>query len=290
MDRIERGYLLMMASIRVIMRHKKLLVFSLLSGTCSLIVVILFLGPIFLGGSSEVANFDNTIGHARQFLDQMKQDPYLYYGYTFAAFFCLYFITVFFNVAMISCAIKIFNGERASLRQGFASAVSLIHYIVGWVLFTATVGMLLSMVQKRSNKAGEVFAGFAGIVWSVATYFVVPVMAVKRIGPFSAISESIEILKKTWGENLVAEVGFGIIFAVLRFFWIVILGVGLFFGGPAVGTFFVVGLLYLFFLELFRVSMEPVFLGAVYLYACDGVVIDGMDEGLLVESFRTQKA
>ncbi len=42
------------------------------------------------------------------------------------------------------------------------------------------------------------------------TYFVVPVIVVEKLGPLAAGKRSFEVLKRTWGESLVANFGVGI--------------------------------------------------------------------------------
>ena len=50
-----------------------------------------------------------------------------------------------------------------------------------------------------------------GIVWSVATFFVVPVIAYENIGPVDAFKRSALLMKEKWGEKLGASFSFGLI-------------------------------------------------------------------------------
>ena len=51
-----------------------------------------------------------------------------------------------------------------------------------------------------------------GGVWSYLTFFVVPVIVVEGSGPIGAIKRSSALFKKTWGEQFVANFGFGLLF------------------------------------------------------------------------------
>jgi hypothetical protein len=45
----------------------------------------------------------------------------------------------------------------------------------------------------------------------VITYFVVPVMIFENQAPTSAIGRSVDLMKKSWGENAGAQVGIGLV-------------------------------------------------------------------------------
>lgn len=313
MDRLLYSFEIVKSTFKIVLTNPKLIFFAILSSICSIAVAGAFLIPLLFLKTEPVSSqkvsttveasvsddgdistqpadpIANKLDQASAWAARMKKNsqehPVAFYSYLFLFYFCLYFVSVFFNTAIISCVIKAFSGERPSLREGFGTALSLAHYLAGWVLISSTVGLVLSVIQNRSNKFGEITAGIVGFIWSIATCFIVPVMAVERIGPLAAFDHSFDMMKKTWGENIVGEVSFGIIFAVLRFLWIVILGVGLLMGGSMILTFFILSLLYLFFVEMLSILVEPVFLAALYLYARDGQISEGFEAPLLQGSF-----
>src|SRR6185437_7963968 len=87
--------------------------------------------------------------------------------------------------------------------------------IFGYALIAATVGLLLRMIQERLGLIGRLVVGFIGLAWTVATFLVVPVLASKDVGPVDAVKESVELLKRSWGENLIGNGGIGIVFGLL---------------------------------------------------------------------------
>lgn len=58
-------------------------------------------------------------------------------------------------------------------------------------------------------------------MWSVATFFVVPVIAYENLGPIDAFKRSSQLMKQKWGESLGATFSFGII-QILAMFLIAI--------------------------------------------------------------------
>ena len=200
-DRIARSFELAKASWNVLRQDKKLVVFPLLSGLGVLLVMISFVGPILgLQIAGKIDLDPNNNG---------GQVPIWVYPVTFAFYFCTYFVIIFCNSALVSCALLRFNGEEATLGDGFRAAASRLPQIFAWALVSATVGMLLKVVESLHEKVGEIISAVLGTAWSVITFFVVPVLVVEKVGPFDAIGRSLSILKKTWGEALVGGFGLG---------------------------------------------------------------------------------
>src|SRR5262249_54953434 len=190
----------------VLRTDKQLIVFPILSGICCLLVLLSFVLPFVL--SPQLLNLvDNQVNQG--------QVPWWGYVVAFAFYFCNYFVIVFFNSALISCALMRFNGLEPTLGDGFKAAAARLPQILAWALVSATVGVLLKIIENSSEKVGQFIAGLLGLVWGVLTYFVVPVLVVEKLGPIDAIKRSAAILRKTWGESLVANLGIGLIMMVL---------------------------------------------------------------------------
>jgi hypothetical protein len=53
--------------------------------------------------------------------------------------------------------------------------------------------------------AGALISGIAGTAWSVATFFVIPVLALEDLGPKDALRRSVALVRERWGEGLVGS-------------------------------------------------------------------------------------
>jgi hypothetical protein len=113
-----------------------------------------------------------------------------------------YFIIAFFNVALVSAASNRLAGGRASINEGLEVAWQRKGKIFQWALFSATVGIVLRMIEHRSAWLGRFVAGLIGIGWTLASYFVVPVLAAEDVGPAEALQRSGELFRETWGEQV----------------------------------------------------------------------------------------
>ena len=208
-----------------------------------------------------------------------------YYGLLFLFYVCTYFMTIFFNAALVACAVERMRGGDPTVGFGLRAAAGRLPQILGWALLSATVGMTLRALEDRSKAIGRIVAGLMGVAWSVATFLVVPVLVVEGTGPFAAAAESTRLLKRTCGEQIIGGVGFGLLFFV--FF---IPGIVLIFFGFFAKAWLVVGLglAYVLALSLVFSTLSVIFQTAVYLYARDGQAPAGFSTGLLSDAMRTR--
>src|ERR1700722_2822907 len=142
----------MKASGRVLRLDKGLLAFPFLSGIACLLVMGSFALPMFLSGAFTM---DENVG-------EVTHNP-LAYVILFAFYFCNYFVIIFFNSALVACAIIRFNGGSPSVSDGLQAASARLPQIVGWSLVSATVGFVLKIIESQSDRVGEIVSGLLGL-------------------------------------------------------------------------------------------------------------------------------
>lgn len=103
---------------------------------------------------------------------------------------------MFFNVALMHCTKLYFSGEEVTLQKGLQFSISRLGTILSWALFAATVGTLLKIIQENLGKIGKIVIGLIGIVWNVATFFVVPVIAYENTNATGAFKRSVQLMKE----------------------------------------------------------------------------------------------
>ncbi len=114
-------------------------------------------------------------------------------------------------MALIHCTHLYFKGEEVTVKKGLQFSISRIGSIFTWALFAGTIGFILKMIQQRSGIIGKIVTGLIGIVWSIATFFVVPVIAYENLGPVDAVKRSSQLMGQKWGETLTSRFSFGLI-------------------------------------------------------------------------------
>src|SRR5690606_34767964 len=149
--------------------------FPLMSGIACILVLVSFLAPLWGTGFLDPFLEEELNPGGVDTYHQVVGAVVL-----FAYYFVNYFVIIFFNSALISCAIIRFKGGNPNLGDGFAAATSRLPQIAGWAAVAATVGVILRIIESRSERAGEIVAGLMGMAWSIVTYFVVPIIVVER--------------------------------------------------------------------------------------------------------------
>ena len=201
-DRLSRSWGLVKASATVLRQDKELMLFPLISLAALAVVVACFALPVIGLGA-----LDGLSGAG-------GKSPAVYVV-AFLFYFSQYFVIFFFNVALVGAAMIRLDGGNPTLGDGIRVATSKIVSIAGYALIAATVGMVLRAIQERVGFVGKIIVGLLGIGWTVATYLVVPVLAARDVGPIDAVKESAALLKKTWGENVIGQVGLSAAFVFI---------------------------------------------------------------------------
>lgn len=274
MGKFSHTWSLMGASWDVLKEDKEILIFPLISGICCLLIMASFAVPMFLTGAWRPPSGEATTADAVE-----------YYGILFLFYFCNYFIIVFFNSAIIACAVIRMEGGDPTVGDGFRAAFSRIALIAGWALVSATVGVVLRIIEDRSKWVGRIVAGLLGIAWGVVSFLVVPILVVEKKRPITAVKESAALLKKTWGEQIIGNFSFGLVFFLLSIPAFVVIFLGVLTASPAAIIACVgLGVLYIVLLALIQSALQAIFQAAVYLYARDGQTPPGFDSRLLMDS------
>ena len=271
MGKIARTWSLMSECWQVLKQDKSLLVFPLISGICCLLLLASFAIPIYNSGAWRLP------GH-----DASTQHQVIYYATLFSFYVCNYFVVVFFNAAIIACATIRLGGGNPTIGDGLRAAASRLPMIAGWALVCATVGLILRIIEDRSDKIGQIVAGLVGMGWTVVSYLVVPILVVENKDPITALKDSAALLKRTWGEQVVGHFSFGAVFGLLAIpaFLIIILGAFL---GSTVALIACIGVavIYLVVLALVQSALQSIFQAALYLYARDGQIPAGFRSEVL---------
>ena len=256
-DRLSNGWKIAMNSFKVLRENKDLIIFPVLSG----ISLVLIIGSFFLA----------TYGYfGWDFENIQEPDTMTTYLLMFAFYVINYFVVVFFNMALIHCTRLYFKGEEVTIKKGLQFSMSRIGAIFSWALFAGTVGTILRIIQEESGWLGKIITGLIGIMWSIATFFVVPVIAYENLGPIGAFKRSAKLMKEKWGESLAATFSFGFIQIV----GILIVGLTLFLIGslihPVVGI--ALAILGAFIVVSIISAVQTIFISAVYHNVTDDLV------------------
>lgn len=248
-DRLGNGWTIAMSSFKVLKEKKELIIFPVLSGISILLILGSFSTALLASAGWNPDNIQefNTPG---------------YYLLLFGFYLVNYFVVVFFNMALIHCTRLYFRGEEVTIRAGLLFSLSRIGVIFSWAFFAATIGLLLRVIQENVGWLGKIITGFIGVVWSIATFFVVPVIAYENAGPIEAVKRSSQLMKQKWGESLGATFSLGLI----QILGMIIVGLPLYFVGSLFHPFagIALAIVGVFIVISIISAAEMIFVSAIY--------------------------
>lgn len=269
MGKISRAWSLMGASWQVLKSNKQMMFFSILSLICCLMVIASFAAPFL---NSDIAELER----------KFSEDEATYYPYLFLFYFVLYFVIIFFNSAIVANTVAHMEGGKPTFGDGMRIALNRLPQILGWAAVSATVGMILRMIEDKSQWLGKLVAGLLGIAFTLVSFLVVPVLVIEKKGPIESLKESSRLLKKTWGEQIAGSLGFG-----LLFFLLILPAVGFIilmaFTGSVPTIIFSAALaaVYILTLALIQTTLQGIFQAALFMYARDGKAPEGFRDELM---------
>ncbi len=276
-QRIMKSWELVKASWRVLLADKELLVFPVISAVASIVVMATFAIPAFLAGMFDTAVSGNT--GVVSFLVGL-----LFYIVT-------YFVTFYFNSALVGAAMIRLEGGDPTVGDGLRIANKHLGSILGYAVISATVGMILRAISERSGMLGRLVVSFIGFAWNIATFLAVPILVIEGVSPIDAIKRSANLLKRTWGEQLVGNFSIGTIFGLLSFV-LIIFGVGgivlaaMIENVPLIITIIIFMVLALVGLGLISSALTGIYTAAVYRYATAGEVGSYFDAEVIKNTFK----
>lgn len=273
MGKFKKGSELAKLSWSVIRKEKSLLAFPIISAVMTIAIAASFFLPLYIVFGGE------------QLISQWYSWVLLFVWYILA-----FTISIFCNVALMACATKVMDGEDPTIGYGLSFAASRIKYILQWAIFSAIVGMILQAIRNQSGLLGNIAAAIAGAAWSIATYFVVPIMAFEKLGPVSAMKRSLTFLRSNWGEALIANLSIGLIFLLFGLLGLIPIIIG-FVIGTSIAILVGIGIAVIYWVMLAVVfsAMNQVVVAALYRYATTGKSYMGLDQKFPLNAVQSQQ-
>ena len=288
--RLQKGLDITRESWQVLRKDRELLVFPLFSALAVTLIVVTIVSAAFL-----IPRFGQW---ASAMLHGERADSFGEQVLGIACIFAIYFvewsIAIYFNSALVGCALIRFSGGDPTIKDGFRIATKRLPQILAWALFTSVVGTILSAIEQRLGWLGRIVLRFVGLSWAVATYFVVPVLAEEGAGPITAVKRSVGLLRRTWGEGLTGNI---VIHLASWGVALLLIGLGLIgftlaavleSTGIAVATGAVL-VLCLVLMLVVTSALRQIFLAGLYEYAKSGHVPDGFSEKSMLVALTTSR-
>ena len=263
-ERLRVGWQLTKVSLGVLRKEKGLVLLPFLSLLITGAVWLLFFITIlFFTAPSDVFGF------------------WLFYVGLAIVYFVTFFVSIYFNAAVMGAAMIRLNGGDPTIADGMKVARANLGRIAGWALVTATVGLILRAIAERFGFIGKIIAGAFGAAWGIVTYLVVPVVIFEKLRPWAAVKRSGSLLRQTWGEAAGGYLSLGAIFVLLALPGLLAPLLGFVLAG-AIGLAVGLGIAVVYWLILGLVgsAAQSILVTALYRYATTGKLGFGYPENL----------
>ena len=275
MGKFRRGWLLTKESWAIVRNDRSLVVFPIISAVSVVLTVLVFTAAAV--GVITVSDAEWT------------GIPFLVAGV-----YLLIVAGVFSSVALAACASKALDGQDTTVGEGIAAARGRMKLILAWSAVSLFVGTFIALLQAfledvAGSLVSSIVGGLANVGWSIATYFVVPVIALEGLGPKAALKRSVGVIKERWGEGVVGTGAIGLVFmiAFLPAVLLVFLGGTLVKDNAAAGVALIaIGVIVVGIALLLQMTVVTVFKVALLRFATDGSVLGGFQQEQLEHAFK----
>jgi len=257
----------------VLRDDRKLMVLPLLSGLGMLLVALVFFGPVAL-----IVN--NGSG------DSSKPVAWILGAIGYLA---ITYVLVFFNAALVFAADKRLRGEQVTIGEAVHAAGARAHVLLPWAVLSATVSIALRALEERAGIIGRIVGSLVGLAWSLVTFLVLPVLVIEQLGPIEAVKRSTELFKRTWGENMIANAGIGIVALFATLIGVIPCVLLISIGGPIAVLGIVAVVAWVIGVQIVAAALTGILQMALYRFAVDGTV-PGFDLDQLRGAFRPRRS
>jgi hypothetical protein len=274
MGRLQRSIDLAKASWRMLRADRELLALPVFSFVASLAVLAAFAALVVL------VDYDSARGFEEFELSSAGTILLVIAGMVLAV------VATYFQAAMVSGARERIGGGDPTVGSAIAAASSRLGVIVPWALFSWTIGAVLRVIEENAGALGRFIVGMIGVAFRVVTFLAVPVLVVERLGPIRTLKRSGELFRQTWGENLAAQAGIGIVAFLALIPGLLLAGLAAAVVSPVLAL--VVAVPWIAVVAVVTTSLTAVYQTALYHYVTTGEIPATFDGADLAGAFTTR--
>lgn len=283
MSRIGRGWQMTKKSWSVVKADRSLLGFTVIGAVVGMVCLLL------LGGAGAV-------------LAAATGTPWVAIPFIIVAAYLVVAVGIFCSVALAACATRALEGQPTTIGQGLTAARSRWGVILQWAGVQLVIGALISVLQSILRErvgpiVGALIGGLADFAWTVATFFVIPTIALEGLGPIQSLKRSTQVIRSRWGEGLTGTAAIGVITFLLGFLpggLLIVIGVALIQNALVAAILGVVlivaGAVVIVVTAVLQATISTVFRVALYRFATQDAVLGPFDRAELEHAFAPRRS
>ena len=287
MAKATTGKQLISAAWSALKQDKELMILPILGGIFAAIAVAVISTAGWIAGAFTSLQTDGAAVTTTQ--------KAVSFTFAFLVAYASTFIALFFQSAVISGAMQRLDGGNPTVSSSLAAARKKIGPIMVWAFIATTVGLILRALSERGGAFAKIGSVIAGIAWSVATFFVLPIVLFEGVNSFAAVKRSAQLISQRWGTVARTNIRFG-----LKLFVAIVVSFGALIGGivmaitsadrgtgvsPAVGiAISVLGFVLLIITNIVTSSLSGYIRAVLYRHAV-GQPVPGVDQAIMAGAF-----
>jgi hypothetical protein len=278
MRRISNSIALAKSSWAVLATDKELALIPVLSFLATLAVMALAGGGVYFSLTEKVTQPGNSTS--------LQATP-LTYVVGALGYLAITFVVTYFAAVLVSGAHQRLTGGNPTLGTAFAQASSRLGPILAWSLLTGTVGLILQAIRSRAGFLGNLVVSLVGMAWEIVTWLAVPIVVVEGTGAVDSLQRSASLFKRTWGENLIAQAGFGVLGLLLMLPAVVIMllvGMAIPLAGLAIAA------LWIAIVSVVLSALNGIYRTALYMYAAGEPATEYFSQEQLDSAFTPKRS
>ena len=299
MSKFRRSWALAQICFGVLGRNKKLLVFPVVTFCFWVVMIALFFTPLALvhtGFSIWQSQHWEKVGQTFSGANGAGVSTAEHWIFWFAIYVTAMLVGTFANVAFYHEIISALRGGTVSIESGMRFALSRWKSILMWSLFAGIIGLIIRAIEEKVGFFGRIVTALLGAAWSTACVFVIPVLVESdSANPVNALKKSATILLRTWGEAIIGFAGLRAGGVIMIFRTVFTFAIAITLGVWLQTTWLPAAIVISWMLVLFAYSYvmtvaSHIYRGALYLYASEGLVIQGFSSDMMNDCWKRKKS
>lgn len=256
-ESMQRGWGFTKASLHIIRRNPRILVFPSIAAGAGLAISGSFLAGAFVvaGGSTVEAVLSGLALAAARYV----------------SYWAGYLIVLVFNAGVVDFAIRTLGGSTPRLSESLNVMRRNLRRLLAWATIAALVAVLIRFGEAEVGPPLRYVLALLGFGWTFAVPLVIPVMIYESLGPWKALRRSMEIRRRTFGESMGGMVSLYGGFILAATLGILPLAIGFILGG-LIGFVFGLVLAVAYWVALFVIgsTAKAILVATIYEYAAKG--------------------
>ncbi|MHB0865291.1 MAG: DUF6159 family protein [Minisyncoccota bacterium] len=280
--KFKASWMIVTQSWNILKKDEEILWFPVLSGITSIVALVIFGAVLFFV----------TLGGTLSNIDSLGSTGVSAFSYVVLFFYYLvmFFIANFFTAGIYTIVNGRFNGQDLTFSDGMNGAKENIGKIFWWSAISATVGIILKIIEDQSRLIGKIVAALLGAAWGILTYFSLPALIIGKTSVKDSFKQSAAVIRKTWGETIIINLGVALAAMSLVFLGAAIT-LGVIMLAPTSMVMLGMGILFFIFmiaLAIMAAAFDAIFKLAIYEYAMTGRVPEGFSPELIQNAVRAK--